>query len=115
MSAHIRQGLSHMLYVPTTPEEVTCAPLSGTTWLPTPRDLENAEYKGTMGGCHVHTILLAGQVSLPLTTGGSVGAPPPLAGVRPSPSTCVPPALSRAVPPWLPVTIVCASALATAG
>jgi len=34
MGAHIRQGLSHMLDVPTTPEEVTCSPLSGTTWLP---------------------------------------------------------------------------------
>src|SRR5262252_3079889 len=32
--AHIRQGLSHMLDVPTTPEEVTCSPVSGTTWLP---------------------------------------------------------------------------------
>jgi hypothetical protein len=32
--AHIRQGLSHMLYVPTTPEEVTCSPLPGTNWLP---------------------------------------------------------------------------------
>ena len=34
MGAHIRQGLSNMLYVLTTPEEVTCSPLSGTTWLP---------------------------------------------------------------------------------
>src|SRR5690348_12717706 len=33
MDAHIRQGLSHMLYVPTTPEGVTCSPLSGTTCL----------------------------------------------------------------------------------
>ena len=32
MGAHIRQGLSYMLDVPTTPEGVTCAPLSRTTW-----------------------------------------------------------------------------------
>src|SRR5262249_42677960 len=34
MGAHIRQGLSHMFYVPPPPEGVTCSPLSGTTWLP---------------------------------------------------------------------------------
>src|SRR5262245_29748778 len=34
MGARIRQGLSHMLDVPTTPEEVTCSPLSETTCLP---------------------------------------------------------------------------------
>jgi len=31
MGAHIRQGLSHMLDVPTIPEGVTCSPVSGTT------------------------------------------------------------------------------------
>ena len=32
--AHIRQGLSHMFYVPTTPEGVTCSPLSGNHLVP---------------------------------------------------------------------------------
>ena len=34
MGAHIRHGLSNMLYAPTTPEEVACSPLLGTTCLP---------------------------------------------------------------------------------
>ena len=52
MGAHIRQGLSHMFDAPTATEEVTCSPLSRTTWYPT---------------CHHHSQnALGALLSLPL-------------------------------------------------